>query len=1595
MDRVADEAAALAPGDRGPLAAALAHAAYRRSEARPASAAARVVGLLLLMERRPTGTMRVRAFNPTQAEHGYRTAGSVVEVSVEDRPFLVTTLVEELRRLGLTAVVTVHPVVGVERDAVGALAAITPARDAPVREALLHVELAEHLDLQRLDELVPSLTRVLGDALAVTGDFARMRARLDEAAFELRAAAGARYPADEVDETNALLRWLLDEHVILLGSSSYERDDAASAEAGGPRLRTVPGSGLGILREDADAGAPAEPSVVREGRLVALSRGARVSTVHRQVRMLELAVRTVDDHGELAGEHRVLGLFAQRAYAEPASGTPVLRRLLREILEREDIVDHSHDERQVRSLFEAFPKHELFAADPDELRATLVALLAARRDQDVRVIGRANDGGGLSIVVAIPRDRFSAEVRQRVQQLLVSRFGATGVDYHLSLDEQNQALLQFTLTVGEAEAELLDAARLDELERAVVGLTRTFTDVLAAELRRTSEPSEALRRAEAFAARVPFGYRETTAARTAVRDLGEIDALAAAGAAARVWFRHDTADPPERFHLRLYTPDSPVELSDFLPILESLGLTVAGEVTHRVEPPADRPGPSPGVVHVHDFGVRADRNLFRPIAVDVDRDGPRLADTVIAVLRGWCERDSLNRLILAAGLRWPDVDVLRTYRHYRRQVGTTFTPRFLSDALVAHPDVAAALVGLFGVRFDPLRESSPQIEATARQRVLDALATVDRFDADRILRGFLGLVDATLRTNRYVPKRSEEPEALALKFDSTRVPDMPRPVPAVEVFVSGAGMQGIHLRGGPVARGGLRWSDRSEDFRTEVLGLMKAQMTKNAIIVPTGSKGGFVLTRPSSDPLAVRDQVRAAYEVFVRALLDVTDDVDGERVVGPPGVRRHDGDDPYLVVAADRGTATFSDLANSIAAEYGFWLGDAFASGGSAGYDHKAMGITARGAWQAVRRHFRELDVDVATDPVRVVGVGDMSGDVFGNGMLLSRSLRLVAAFDHRDVFLDPDPDPETAFDERERLFRLPTSSWRDYERSLISPGGGVWSRTAREVVLSEQARALLGVDAAALSPPALIRALLRAPTDLLWFGGIGTFVRASTETDLDVGDRANDPIRVVAGDLGARVVGEGGNLAMTQRARIQYSRRGGRCNTDAIDNAGGVDTSDREVNLKILLRDAIEAGSLDPGQRDDLLAAMADEVAAAVLRDVDLQTAAISAELAAAPRMLDAYGVLMDDLVEAGRLDREVEVLPDAAELERRREMGAGLVRPELAVLLGYAKVDHIARLLASDLPDEPWLRTALDRYFPRLAVERFPELISSHRLRRELVATAVANDLLDRMGITYISRTAHELGCMAWEVAAAWTAAREVTDADLHWDAIDTLADRTTPELQHELEAEVDRLVDVLTRTYLRHRVGSDVGAVVARDAPALAELAKAVEDVGPPARRAARQVRAQRWADLGVEPDLGDRLAVLRDLTIVPDVATVAVEGGQSVRHVGEVFWRLSESLPLDDLSARVTQARTVGSWQSWQQRGLVDELRELRRAGAGRVIAVHPDLEPAAAVAAFLDDRADARHRVRVLLSALDREPDGGLDGLAVVVRALRVTMTGSA
>jgi glutamate dehydrogenase len=1580
--------------DRPDVLAAFARAALRRvpehllRSADVHATARRIKDAFETIDSRTPDGVDIRLRVPPTGLDGRPQLTTVVEVASEDRPFLLSTVIDELERTGHGVTRSLHPIVGVERGEDGRIARIVPARTAAHRESLLHLELDDLVPDSEVPAIEERLHRLVDDVMVATSDFQAMRERIERVGAELQAGEWPHVSAEEQAEVAALLGWLLEDNLIVLGVREYEM----TTKDGSLVTQLVPGSGLGLLRDESQSRF-AEPIPVEDlpdelrrrlddPSLFTATRTSRLSTVQRRVRMEYFGLTKRNDAGEICGEFRILGLFTRKGYVEPARTTPVLRDKLRRILEREDVVPGSHDEVTLVSLFQALPKDELFQADIDTLHRTLVSLLHAEEHREIRTLVRTDHHTRtVSALVAVPRDSYSPQLRERIQALLTERFGAHRIDVEVSLGDRNEALARFLLHL---EGTIPDVPAAD-LQREVRRLARSWADELSSHLHDRIGQPEAERLLSSIAHRLPRAYRDTVSPAMAVPDLLLLDHLLRGEHELLVDLQE--GEHPGTARLKAVKRGRPLELSGFLPILESLGLIVTEEIPHHLGPTStgDEQGTA-AKAQLHDFGVRA-------VNIDVVADGPRVADAVLAAWRGHLEIDSLNRLVLAAGFGWKDVALLRAYRRYRRQVGTAYTPEYVNDAIVHNPEVARALVDHFAARFDPKLDATEADRQAARQQVTDALDRLQRLDHDRILRGFLHLMDATLRTNAFRPDAvadgSGEPY-LAFKLDPSRVPGIPQPLPHREIFVHSPRVEGIHLRGGPVARGGLRWSDRKDDVRTEVLDLVKAQILKNALIVPTGAKGGFVLMREPEDPEARRDEVRRQYVNFVRGLLDVTDDLDGDELVPPPDVVRHDGDDPYLVVAADRGTATFSDTANELARRYGFWLDDAFASGGSNGYDHKRLGVTARGAWVAVQRHFRELGVDVQTDPVSVVGIGDMSGDVFGNGLLRSRSVRLVAAFDHRNVFLDPDPDPDRSFDERQRLFGVPRSSWEDYDTDLISEGGGVFSRSARVIPLSPQVRELLRVDAESLSPPELIKAVLCAPVDLLFAGGIGTYVKASSERNEDIGDRANDELRVDADDLRARVLGEGANLSITQRGRIEYARRGGRCNQDAIDNAAGVSTSDHEVNVKILLTLAVEDGLLDPDDRESLLASLADDVVADVLREVDLQTACLSMEMLRSPGRLDAYDGFIRRLEATSDLSREVEVLPSSEDLAARAAAGAGLTRPELATLLAWAKRDLKETLLASDVPDEPLLQPLLADYFPDRLSDRFASLLPRHRLRRELIATGAANDLVDRMGTIFVPQLEASTGARTTELVLAYRVARQLLDAERWWDLLERAGETHDPARILELEETIDRLVARITATLAVDPLLRDPGALLERDRAVAEALLEQMLTLGSPDQRRARLAYARWLVDDLIDPDLARFLACAGDLAMIPDVAVVMtqVEGDRGAAEVADAFLRLGETLAVDRLEEVLERAAAVDPWARRQRGGLANDLRRLRRDAALAALQRFPDDDEPTAVRRFLDERPAALERVELVAQEVVSVEDAGLEAVAVAARTVR-------
>ncbi|HWK27375.1 MAG TPA: NAD-glutamate dehydrogenase [Solirubrobacter sp.] len=1510
-----------------------------------AQLAAEVVGAYRFADDRDGAPLVVRAFNPTLEDEGYEPLGSVLETNSDDWPFLVDSVTAALQRRGEQAARIVHPIIGIDRVD-GRIAAVTHARSAVHRESVMHFDLARRLADDELAALEADVREVLLAVRAAVTDFDAMTQRV-ESMISLARKGTARYDADEAREAVDFLAWLLRGNFVLLGAREYEiRDDA---------YRCVPGSGLGILADE-ERSAYATPIPLSElsehqrqlatsGELLIVDKANARSPVHRPERMDYVGVRRVTPDGEIAGEARLLGLFTRRAYAEPASETPVLHRKLRRVLEAEDLIEGSHDYKAAVALFDTFPKDELFAAPVDDLRRAVVALLALEGTDRVRLLGRpAADHRSASFILSLPRERYRAPLVERVRKLFLRRFQARDVEAQHMLGEGPRVRVHFLVHSPGGLPDVPNA----ELERDVVQLARTWDDRLRDTLAERFGGARARVLWSVWAALLPEHYKGYTSPTTGALDIALLERLSEGGP-----FLVSLQPLSEHTRIALYVRGPKVELGDALPMLEDLGLRVIEEISTRLVGEDE--------TWVQEFRVLGPDGA----PLDIDAVGDRVAELLAAVHRGEAETDGLNRLAITAGLNRRQVAILRAYRKYRQRVGSRFTESYQNDVLVANSAVTAKLVRYFELRFDPALETDEAAEAALRDEILAGLDEVASLDHDRILRNQLSVIDATLRTNAYVEGRA----ALAFKLRSKDVPAMPKPAPFVEIYVYSPEVEGIHLRGGSIARGGLRWSDR-QDYRTEVFGLMRAQLTKNAVIVPAGAKGGFYI-KSGGD-------VERHYVTFIRSLLSVTDNLADGRVVHPPGVRARDGEDTYLVVAADKGTATFSDTANRVAQEAGFWLDDAFASGGSAGYDHKALGITARGAWESVKRHFKELGVDTQTDDFTAVGVGDMSGDVFGNGMLLSEHIRLVGAYDHRHVFIDPSPDAATSYRERKRLFETPRSSWDDYDRALISEGGGVFPRSAKAITLSPQAREALGVTEEVMAPTDVIRAILRAPVDLLWNGGIGTAVKASTETDADAHDRASDAIRVDARDLRARVVGEGGNLGFTRRARVEYAAGGGRINADFIDNSAGVDCSDHEVNLKILLGLAERRGELTREARDALLLDVTEDVVAHVLYDSFLQAQIIAQEVDRSATRLFAYEDLMTLLEEQGLLDRASEDLPTSEEIGERRRAGRGMERPELAVLVAYAKRLLARALERSSFIEEPSLERDLRAYFPAQVVERFGHLIADHPLKRQLICMVNANEVVNALGPTFVSQLLAERGAEAADVVRAFRIARAVTGANARWDVIERL-DSVGRAEQLELMGGVDRLVEETTRWYLAWAPTGDIDATIAAGRDGFERLTALLK---PDAEAAPRLVSA------GVPEPLARAHALRAKQRYAPDMVWVAGATGCSIEDVAAVFFEVGDVLRLDWIEAELERVPAPSRMQRWALQAVREDAAQVRRELAGGVLAETPAGPAAERLAAYLEERAGTVRRLKAFLRSLAREGEPDLAGLTLAVRQLR-------
>jgi glutamate dehydrogenase len=1533
------------------------------------------------------GVAKVRIYSPRFEEHGWRSIHSVVEIITDDMPFLVDSVSMELNRQGLVIHLPIHPVLTVRRDDDGELREILPdgsgARDG-LRESVIHIEVDRQTEPEVLDRIHQGVERALADVRVAFEDWGPMRERVREILMSL-ADEPPKVDPDELVEARSLLEWIDQGNFTFLGYRVYDLD----AQEGEDVLRPVPGTGLGILRETADR--PLSPSfaklppearrLAREPHLLVLTKANSKATVHRPSYLDYIGIKRFDTEGAVVGEWRFLGLYTSAAYNRNPREIPVLRRKVTLVLERAGLAPGGHDWKALLNILETFPREELFQVSEEQLFEVAMGILRLEERRRVRLfMWRDRYGRFVSCLVYVPRDRYTTAVRRRIEEVLTQALDGESLDFSVRLTESVLARLYFIIRVRQGHGEEVDPF---ELEDKLAEATRSWSDELHDCLLDYFGEEQGNQLFGRYAEAFPAAYREDFPALSAIYDIQRLEELTSDADSSMSLYRPLEA-PEGTLRFKLLSSAQPLPLSEAVPMLEAMGVRVVEERPYEVHPLGTPPA------WIHDFGL----SYANHGELDLHEVRGRFQDAFTRALRGDSESDGFNQLVLAARLTWREIVVLRACCKYLRQTRLTFSQSYMEEALAANPAIAHKLVELFRARFDPAgRGDRARRIAGIETAIGGAIDAVANLDQDRILRAFLDLLRAMTRTNFFQTTADGEAKPyLAFKLDPSQVPTLPRPRPMFEIFVYSPRTEALHLRGGRVARGGIRWSDRREDFRTEILGLMKAQMVKNAVIVPTGAKGGFVVKRPpvGNDRQALATEVSACYQTFMRGLLDLTDNlVDGDGVP-PPEVVRYDGHDPYLVVAADKGTASFSDLANSIAGEYGFWLQDAFASGGSTGYDHKRMAITARGAWESLKRHFRELGLDARTSEFTVVGIGDMSGDVFGNGMLLSRHLKLVGAFNHQHVFLDPDPDPESTFNERERLFNLQGSSWADYDRKAISAGGGVWSRTAKSIPLSAEARRVLGVEAAALTPNELISALLRAPVDLLWNGGIGTYVRSSRERDGDVGDRANDSVRVEASELRCRVVVEGGNLGFTQLGRIEYALGGGRINTDFIDNSGGVDCSDHEVNIKILLNSVVASGDLTRKQRDRLLAEMADEVAEAVLLDNYRQVQALSVTEAYAADVLDEHVRLIKALERGRHLDRKLEFLPSDQDLAERRAAGHGLTRPELAVLLAYSKVSMEETLLASDVPEDPYLSDDLERYLPAKLREPFREQVRRHPLRREIIATHVTNSMVNRVGSTFVHRLGEETGASAPDIARAYTVAREVFEARRLWKEISDLDDLVPAEVQTALMAEGRRLVERTTRWLLRNRHQPlDIAAEVSHFAPGIAALSQELPKLLAPRDAEALGRTCERFAAQGVPTDLTTRVASLDALYSGLDIIEVASSDEETVEAVAGAYFALGARLDLHWVRDQISGLPAESHWQTLAKGALRDDLSSEQRQLTAQVLrhdAVGPDAE--AMIDAWVSDNRAAVRRCEAMLEDLKQADAVDVAMLSVALREIR-------
>lgn len=1482
-----------------------------------------------LLYQRNSSETKVRVYNPHFEQDGWQSKHTIIEIVTDDMPFLVDSVRMEVERLGFTIYFTIHlGSMKLSRDTKGQVLDVLPCETPTEKstvDALIYMEVNRESDPKLLEALRTGLLSVLGDVRVAVEDWSKMQQRMKEALQELEQSPPP-FDSADISESEDFLRWLIDDHFTFLGCRDYELVGAGDNRV----LRIVAGSGLGILRDESKSKVerpiaslpPAARELAFSPHVLVISKTNTKATIHRPVYTDYIGVKRADKNGQIIGERRFIGLYTSTAYHSHPKDIPFLRHKIDIILENSKLPLKGHSGKALMDILASLPRDDLFQASTDELTQLALGILHIQERHRVCLFVRPDAYCRfVSCLIYVPREKFNTDLRHEMQKILMEEFSGLECLFSTLFGESSLARIHFLIRTDPHKTISYD---IKAIEAKLIEVSRSWQDDLRSELIDFFGEERGTDLINKYINAFPASYRDTFSVRTAVYDVEHMEKLSPTHLLEMSFYHPlDNAEAPLRF--KLFQANDPIVLSDVLPMLENLGLRVIDEWPQEI---VLRDGRK---IWINDFGMTpAGGGEVDAVAV---KD---IFQTAFGqIWRGEAENDGFNRLVIGAQLTWREAALLRAYTKYLRQIGVPFSQPYVEATLAHYPEIAKQLVTLFKLYFDPEKQAESAAAIPALEKELQgALDAVANLDEDRILRHLLEVLRATLRTNYFQKTETGLPKAwIAFKLNPNRIADLPLPRPLYEIFVYSPSVEAVHLRAAKVARGGIRWSDRREDFRTEILGLMKAQQVKNAVIVPAGAKGGFVCKQLPVDGgrEAIMNEVVDCYKTFMHGLLDITDNLQNGKVVPPLDVVRYDDDDPYLVVAADKGTATFSDIANSISAEYNFWLGDAFASGGSAGYDHKKMGITARGAWESVKRHFCSVGIDPDKQDFTVVGIGDMAGDVFGNGMLLSHHIKLVAAFNHMHIFLDPDPSAEKSFKERKRLFDLPRSTWEDYDATLISKGGGVFKRSLKSIPLSPEIKQLLGLTQDSIEPNTLIRAILMAKVDLLWNGGIGTYVKATSERHIDVGDRTNDPLRVNGAQLQCRVVGEGGNLGLTQLARVEYALNGGLLYTDFIDNSAGVDCSDHEVNCKILLNAVVTNGDMTLKQRNELLAAMTDEVAELVLYDNFSQTRAISLAASRAPQDLELYRRYIAELERAGKIDRWLEFLPDDKAISERKALGKGLTSPEIAVLLAYTKMLVKAELLQSKVLDDPYLMQAVEFAFPKPLRDHYRSQMEHHSLRPEIIATQLSNSMVNDMGVPFVYRLQGETGSDIPSIVRAYTIAQQVLVFPELMQLIEALGTQVPSSVLYQMMWQVCRLVRRAARWFLRHRKEnlSDIEGTIARFAQPITELSKQLPSLLVGEENEEWKAAAQLLRDAGVPEECALRIASVDSEYALLDIVEAALENNFKIEDVAATYFVIGNRLEFAWLRAQIVKQPIETHWDTLARVALLDDLDTQQR------------------------------------------------------------------